>query len=687
MATMADARVQSILEANQLMHLMPGFKGLRWDSFVRLTMNDYDQFGCAADEDRAALFHAIQQAKRDIDEPPSRLTGELRMLGDIGGLEAPSFDKENGDFLGLGANRSDCAVGAPAAQQREVKPQRSRICVAIRKRPLNNNELDAGLADVVQSDNDAAMAIAEPKVKVDLTKFTCLHRFRFDEVFSEISTNFDVYQRTAAGLIDTVFEGGCATCFAYGQTGSGKTHTMMGRPEEPGLYLLAARDVLARMDSSMTLSVSFYEIYAGKLFDLLNERGKLRALEDGKQNVNIVGLTEHAVYNPEQIMNLISNGNRLRSQGATGANDTSSRSHAILTMQVRQRTRPVGKFSFIDLAGSERGADTLDCNRDRRMEGAQINKSLLALKECIRSLDQNRKHVPFRGSKLTEVLRDSFIGNSRTVMIGAVSPSAPSCEHTLNTLRYADRVKELKKGAGDRVAADEIMMGPNPTESVEIVSERKTTRLSQPTTGRKSSNAAPTRPTSGPGTRRPVSSAPSGASFASSNSATSSNGPSAPAAVARKSSAAPGRTPITAQPRRVGGRPSGNQTPVSTNPSTNGSWDADEDDVGVFEEMSGETPEEYEAVVARIVRAEEEVVHQHRSSLDRTMETIRSEMELLNDLDAPNSSIDRYVDVMQGIVEGKLKELVGFRDMLTDLKGLLAEEERMSKLVSRDDEE
>lgn len=104
-----------------------------------------------------------------------------------------------------------------------------------------------------------------------------------------------------------------------------------------------------------------------------------------------------------------------------------------------------GKLSFIDLAGSERGADVSDQNKQTRFDGAEINKSLLALKECIRALDLNKNHTPFRGSKLTLVLKDSFVGNCRTVMIGNFSPSSSSSEHTLNTLRYADRVKELKK--------------------------------------------------------------------------------------------------------------------------------------------------------------------------------------------------------------------------------------------------
>ena len=147
-------------------------------------------------------------------------------------------------------------------------------------------------------------------------------------------------------------------------------------------------------------------------------------------------------------MNLINYGMSVRITGQTGMNDNSSRSHAILQITLREgETRKrFGKMSFIDLAGSERGADVKDQDRQTRFDGAEINKSLLALKECIRALDMEKKHLPFRGSKLTLVLKDSFVGNCQTVMIGNISPSVGACEHTLNTLRYADRVKELKKG-------------------------------------------------------------------------------------------------------------------------------------------------------------------------------------------------------------------------------------------------
>ena len=217
----------------------------------------------------------------------------------------------------------------------------------------------------------------------------------------------------------------------------------------PGLYLLAANDIVNMLEQyeDFFLQVSFYEIYCGKLYDLLNSRQLLQCREDGKQKVNIVGLTEITVESVENIMQVMCNGLVNRSSGTTGANADSSRSHAILQLQLRSRTdmKYLGKMSFIDLAGSERGADTIDQNRQTRLDGAEINKSLLALKECIRALDLDKKHTPFRGSKLTQVLKDSFTGNSKTTMIANVSPAASCCEHTLNTLRYADRVKELKK--------------------------------------------------------------------------------------------------------------------------------------------------------------------------------------------------------------------------------------------------
>lgn len=197
------------------------------------------------------------------------------------------------------------------------------------------------------------------------------------------------------------------------------------------------------------VGVSFYEIYCGKAYDLLNKREKCHIRVDKRERVNIVGLNEKIIPDTESLMVLMESGlsNRIVDKNSQNAN--SSRSHAILQITLRNKKsgKKHGKLSFIDLAGSERGSDVKHSSKKTRVDGAEINKSLLALKECIRALDMAKKHLPFRGSKLTLVLKDSFIGKCQTVMIGNISPAIDSTENTLNTLRYADRVKELKQSS------------------------------------------------------------------------------------------------------------------------------------------------------------------------------------------------------------------------------------------------
>uniref|UniRef100_A0A672KLS3 Kinesin-like protein n=1 Tax=Sinocyclocheilus grahami TaxID=75366 RepID=A0A672KLS3_SINGR len=331
-----------------------------------------------------------------------------------------------------------------------------RICVCVRTRPLNKKELTMKDLDVITIPSKDVVMVHEPKQKVDLTRYLENQTFRFDYAFDDTSTNEMVYRFTARPLVETIFERGMATCFAYGQTGSGKTHTMGGdfsgknQDCSKGIYALAARDVFLMLKKpnykklDLQVYATFFEIYSGKVFDLLNRKAKLRVLEDGKQQVQVVGLQERDVKCTEDVLKLIEMGNSCRTSGQTSANAHSSRSHAVFQIILRRRGKMHGKFSLIDLAGNERGADTSSADRQTRLEGAEINKSLLALKECIRALGRNKPHTPFRASKLTQVLRDSFIGeNSRTCMIATISPGMASCENTLNTLRYANRVKEL----------------------------------------------------------------------------------------------------------------------------------------------------------------------------------------------------------------------------------------------------
>uniref|UniRef100_A0A8C3A6X8 Kinesin-like protein n=1 Tax=Cyclopterus lumpus TaxID=8103 RepID=A0A8C3A6X8_CYCLU len=337
-----------------------------------------------------------------------------------------------------------------------------RICVCVRARPLNKKELAMKDLDVTTVPSKDVVMVHEPKQKVDLTRYLENQTFRFDYAFDENSTNEMIYRFTAQPLVETIFERGMATCFAYGQTGSGKTHaTFQGRRSVFSFYFLprAARDVFVMMKKpnyrklNLQVFATFFEIYSGKVFDLLNRKAKLRVLEDGKQQVQVVGLHEKEVKCTDDVLKLIELGNGCRTSGQTSANAHSSRSHAVFQILLRRQGKLHGKFSLIDLAGNERGADTSSADRQTRLEGAEINKSLLALKECIRALGKNRPHTPFRASKLTQVLRDSFIGeNSRTCMIATISPGMASCDNTLNTLRYANRAKELTvepEGAGD----------------------------------------------------------------------------------------------------------------------------------------------------------------------------------------------------------------------------------------------
>uniref|UniRef100_A0A8C5G723 Kinesin-like protein n=1 Tax=Gouania willdenowi TaxID=441366 RepID=A0A8C5G723_GOUWI len=294
-----------------------------------------------------------------------------------------------------------------------------RICVCVRARPLNKKELTTKDLDVITIPSKDVVMVHEPKQKVDLTRYLENQTFRFDYAFDENSTNEMVYRFTAQPLVETIFERGMATCFAYGQTGSGKTHTMGGdfsgknQDCSKGIYALSARDVFLMLRKpnykKMDLQVfaTFFEIYSGKVFDLLNRKAKLRVLEDGKQQVQVVGLQERDVKCTEDVLKLIEMGNSCRTSGQTSANAHSSRSHAVFQIILRRRGKMHGKFSLIDLAGNERGADTSSADRQTRLEGAEINKSLLALK------------------------------------IATISPGMASCENTLNTLRYANRVTEL----------------------------------------------------------------------------------------------------------------------------------------------------------------------------------------------------------------------------------------------------
>ncbi|TVY29949.1 Kinesin-like protein [Lachnellula hyalina] len=286
-------------------------------------------------------------------------------------------------------------------------------------------------------------------------------QFAFDRVFDENTTQADVYEATTRGLMDSVLEGYNATVFAYGATGCGKTHTITGTAQQPGIIFLTMQElfekIAERSDEKHTeVSLSYLEIYNETIRDLLVPGGTKQGLmlrEDANQTVSVAGLSSHHPHDVQEVMDMIVKGNEFRTISPTAANATSSRSHAVLQINVAQKDRnadvdephTMATLSIIDLAGSERASATKN-RGERLLEGANINKSLLALGGCINALCDPRKknHVPYRNSKLTRLLKFSLGGNCKTVMIVCVSPSSAHFDETQNTLRYANRAKNIQ---------------------------------------------------------------------------------------------------------------------------------------------------------------------------------------------------------------------------------------------------
>lgn len=285
------------------------------------------------------------------------------------------------------------------------------------------------------------------------------HRFVFDRLFDDSASQEEVYSNTTRPLLDSVLDGYNATVFAYGATGCGKTHTISGTPQAPGIIFLTMKELFDRIseirDTKLVeVSLSYLEIYNETIRDLLEPSNKQLVLrEDVDHRISVSNLSTHKPENVEAVMDMILQGNQNRTISPTEANATSSRSHAVLQINVVQKGRTASiseahtfaTLSIIDLAGSERASATKN-RGDRLLEGANINKSLLALGNCINALcdPRRRNHVPYRDSKLTRLLKFSLGGNCKTVMIVCVSPSSKHYDETLNTLKYADRAKKIK---------------------------------------------------------------------------------------------------------------------------------------------------------------------------------------------------------------------------------------------------
>ncbi|KRY23318.1 Chromosome-associated kinesin KIF4A [Trichinella patagoniensis] len=344
------------------------------------------------------------------------------------------------------------------------------VRVAVRCRPLLKRELNESASVCLTCDSLSNEVIIDDRI------------YGFDHVFESSSTQQLVFNACALPLLEKFLEGYNCTIFAYGQTGSGKTYTMGTEElvgwdvENTGLIGKIVAHLFQQAEKcsdefECSFRCSMLEIYNELVFDILGEREQLNIREHATGGIyvcqcsasTVQNLTEQPVKSLSDAQQFIIKGCYNRSKGETAMNSRSSRSHAIFTIymdKVSKESSSVcykAKLNLVDLAGSERLKKT-QAQGDRMKEGKmmknkndkgiKINEGLLVLGNVISALTLNdgnsKMHIPYRDSKLTRILQDSLGGNSVTVMIACISPAASNHDETLNTLRYAERAKNIK---------------------------------------------------------------------------------------------------------------------------------------------------------------------------------------------------------------------------------------------------
>ena len=338
----------------------------------------------------------------------------------------------------------------------------SSVGVAVRVRPLNNSE---------KAENSQGCVTIDYKDKLIIMGKD--RSFTFDRVYGIDSKQEDIFEGCTKDLVLSVFGGYNATVLAYGQTGSGKTFTMGSgqvtniKEEDIGIIPRVIRMIFNEVDrrkqqAEFNIKVSFLEIYNEEIHDLLESNSmvpeKPISIREDKGSIFLMGLHEEKVMNCEEMHTCLERGTLQRIVASTQMNASSSRSHAIFTINIEQQVIEVqpevtdgqeymmAKFHFVDLAGSERAKRTGASGNTLR-EGISINKGLLCLGNVISALTeelQKKNHVPYRDSKLTRILQDSLGGNAKTYMIACISPAEINFEETLNTLKYASRARNIK---------------------------------------------------------------------------------------------------------------------------------------------------------------------------------------------------------------------------------------------------
>lgn len=375
------------------------------------------------------------------------------------------------DVKGIALSKNVQELERPETVSENPSTAGSRILVFVRLRPMAKKEKEAGSRCCVRIVNRRDLYLTEFANENDYLRLKRLRgrHFTFDASFADNATQQEVYSTTTVELVEAVLQGRNGSVFCYGATGAGKTYTMLGTIENPGVMVLAIKDLFTKIrqrssDGNHSVHLSYLEVYNETVRDLLSP-GRPLVLREDKQGIVAAGLTQYRAYSTDEVMAMLQQGNQNRTTEPTRANETSSRSHAILQVVVEYRVKDaamnvvnrVGKLSLIDLAGSERALAT-DQRTLRSLEGANINRSLLALSSCINALVEGKKHIPYRNSKLTQLLKDSLGGACNTVMIANISPSNLSFGETQNTLHWADRAKEIRTKA--REANEELEQAP-----------------------------------------------------------------------------------------------------------------------------------------------------------------------------------------------------------------------------------
>ncbi|MBA0818906.1 hypothetical protein Gohar_021436, partial [Gossypium harknessii] len=294
-----------------------------------------------------------------------------------------------------------------------------------------------------------------------LKQRTDAHRlFKFNKVFSPATNQEEVYLDTQP-LIRSVLDGYNVCIFTYGQTGSGKTYTMSGpnvsSKEDWGVNYRALNDLFQTSQSRKSsiiyeVGVQMIEIYNEQMFFVSFDLHTLGIWSPSKPNgLAVPEASMHSVKSTTEVLELMNIGLRNRAVGSTALNERTSRSHSVLTVHVRGteiKTNAVlhGSLHLVDLAGSER-VDRSEATGDRLREAQHINKSLSALGDAIFALAQKNAHVPYRNSKLTQVLQSSLGGKAKTLMFVHLNPDVDSYSETISTLKFAQRFSGVELGA------------------------------------------------------------------------------------------------------------------------------------------------------------------------------------------------------------------------------------------------